>query len=102
MGGPAPTPYPPKAQFPGVVPNVHIPRDAFSWAQRGRLSSEWTGCGEEGHSQGSGGTPESALEDRMQDRPGRWAAVPKACKALLIKCSFPSSSVYGQKELLRG
>ena len=43
-----------------------------------------------------------ALGDRMQDRPGRWAAVPRALEALLIKCRFPSSSIYGQKELLRG
>ena len=51
-GGTSSYSSPPKAQFPGVVPNMHIPRDAFSRAQLGRLSSEWTGCREEDRSQG--------------------------------------------------
>ena len=52
VGGPALTPHPPKAQCPGVVPKVHILRDTFPRAWRGRLSSEQTRCREKGRSQG--------------------------------------------------
>ena len=38
----------------------------------------------------------------MWDRPGRWATVPRAHEALMIKSSFPSGSIYGQTKLLRG